>query len=73
MLERIKQLELERDALASERDKLLIDQKTILDVYTDWLIRNDMILSGGFKVDYVGQFRKAVNKLKKKIGYEKQT
>ena len=60
-----KQLEKERDSLASERDKLLIDKQTIMSVYTEWLIDNNFILTGGMKIDHVAKFKKALNKLRR--------
>lgn len=67
LIERIKTLEKQRDELAAEKDSLLLQRDTILSVYTEWLIDNNFILYGGMKIDHVKQFKKSIDKLKKKF------
>lgn len=67
LLSRIKTLEIQRDEFASERDKVLLNEKTVLTIYTEWLIDNNYILTGNQNIDYVAKFKKAVNTVKKKL------
>jgi len=67
MLARIKQLEIDRDKIAADRDELLIKQNTVLGIYTEWLIGCDFFFPGSIEINHVEQFRKALEKKKKKL------
>lgn len=67
LLARIKSIGIERDEIASDRDRLLLEQKFILKTYTDWLISNNYIITGKNEIDHIARFRKSLNKLKTKL------
>ena len=66
LVSRIKQLEIERNEVASERDKLLLDQKTVLNTYTEWLLNNSFILTSNVNIDHVAKFKKAIDKFRRR-------
>ena len=62
LLARIKQLEKDRDHFVSERDKLLLDRKTVLLHYSEWLKNHEFVITMNSPKDLVTSYQKAIKK-----------